>query len=336
MSLDLRASVPERGVALNLSVPDGETLALIGPNGAGKSTTLSLIAGALRPGRGSIELDGRVLDDERVHVPVHDREVTTLGQDPALFPHLTALDNVAFGLRSRGATRREARHRAARWLEELDLSGLADRRPAQLSGGEAQRVAIARALAAAPRLLLLDEPLAALDVEVAPALREQLRRFLAGRTAVIVTHDVLDALTLADSVAVLEAGSVLEQGPTAEVLARPRTAFAARFAGLNLVTGAWDGQAVHLADGSRLPAPGSFPAGTSVHAAFRPSAVRLLEEGGLRRTVENLSPGGDLVRVGTEDIAADLPPQEIAERRLTPGVTVQLAVPAEAVTTYRA
>lgn len=336
MSLVLRAEVPERGVALDLTVREGETLALIGPNGAGKSTALSLIAGTLRPGGGSIVLDGRVLDDARLHVPAHDRQVTTLGQDPALFPHLTALGNVRFGLRARGASRRGARTEAARWLAELDLTELAPRRPSHLSGGQAQRVAIARALAAAPRLLLLDEPLAALDVDVAPALRDLLRRCLAGRTAVIVTHDVLDALSLADTVAVLEDGRIIEQGPTAEVLRRPRTAFSARFAGLNFLTGRWDGDAVLLEDGSRLPGRGEHPRGAAVHAAFRPSAVRILEEGGIRRTVRALAPGGDLVRVRTEDLTADLPPHEIAERRLAPGTVLRLAVPAEAVTTYRA
>lgn len=336
MSLSLTASVPERGVEVSLEVAGGETLALVGPNGAGKSTLLSVISGALRPAAAQVVLEGRELTGERSWVPPHDRRVTTLSQDPVLFPHLTVLGNIMFALRAQGTPRTQSRREAVRRLEELGLTELVDRRPAQLSGGQAQRVAIARALAASPRLLLLDEPMAALDIDVAPALREQLRRSLAGRTTIIVTHDVLDALTLADRIVVLEQGRLVEQGATMEVLTRPRTPFAARFAGLNLTTGRWDGTAVRLRDGESLPAHSVLPAGRDVHAAFRPSAVRLVETGGLPRTVRSLAPRGDLVRVNTEDLAADLPPQEVAARHLEPGVEVRLAVPGEAVTTYEA
>lgn len=336
MSLSLRAVVPERGLDLELTVAGGETLAVIGPNGAGKSTVLSLISGALHPASGRIVLDDRVLTGERRWVPPHERKVTTLSQDPVLFPHLTALGNIMFALRAQGAGRARARQEAERWLAELGIPELAARRPSQLSGGQAQRVAIARALAAQPRLLLLDEPMAALDIDVAPALREQLRRFLAERTAIIVTHDVLDALTLADRIAVLEAGRLIEQGPTQELLRRPRTAFTARFAGLNLVSGRWDGRAVVLADGACLPAHAAHGAGEVVHAAFRPAKVALVGSGGILRTVRSLAPSGDLVRLRTEDLSADLPPQEVAARRLEPGSPVRLQVPPEAVTTYRA
>ncbi|WP_394214237.1 sulfate/molybdate ABC transporter ATP-binding protein [Brachybacterium vulturis] len=334
MSLQLRARIPERGVALDLTVARGQTLALIGPNGAGKSTLLSLVAGALRPAHGRVELDGQLLFGERSWTPPHQRRVTTLSQDPVLFPHLTVRGNIMFPLRSQGVPRARARQEAGRWLAELGLEELADRRPALLSGGQAQRVAVARALAADPRLLLLDEPMAALDIDVAVALRGQLRRFLADRTAIIVTHDVLDALTLADHLAVLDGGRVIEQGPARQLLARPRTAFTASFAGLNLVTGRWEAGAVVLSDGARLTAPGPHPPGREVHAAFRPSAVELARTGGIRRTVTALLPHGDLVRVRTADLAADLPPQEIAELRLEPGATVHLVVPQEAVTTY--
>ncbi|HEX7351861.1 ABC transporter ATP-binding protein [Brachybacterium sp.] len=330
----MSAAVPERGVEVDLTVTGGQTLALVGPNGAGKSTVLSLISGALRPARGEVVLDERVLTGERTWVPPHRRKVTTLSQDPMLFPHLTARGNIMFPLRSQGMARAQARHEAGRWLSELGIPELADRRPSGLSGGQGQKVAIARALAADPRLLLLDEPMAALDIDVAPALRELLRRFLAPRTAVIVTHDVLDALALADRIAVLEGGRVVEQGPTQELLARPRTAFTARFAGLNLVTGRYDGEAVVLADGSRLPAPAAPCGGRAVHAVFRPASVRSLDSGGLPRTVRSLAPSGDLVRVRTEDLSADLPPQDVAARHLEPGATVHLEVPPDAVTTY--
>lgn len=336
MTLHLRARVPERGVELDLAVDEGQTLALIGPNGAGKSTILSLVSGALRSPHARVELEGQVLTGERTWIPPHHRRVTTLSQDPVLFPHLTAQGNIMFPLRSQGASRARARELSRRWLAELGLENLAGRRPAGLSGGQAQRVAIARALAADPRLLLLDEPMAALDIDVASTLRAQLRGFLAHRTAIIVTHDVLDALTLADRLAVLEAGRIVEQGPTRELLTRPRTAFTARFAGLNLVTGRWQDGAVVLGDGARLPARASYPAAHPVHAAFRPSAVRLAASGGIRRTVRSLLPHGDLVRVRTEDLSADLTPQEVTAQRLEPGAAVHLTISPEAVTVYEA
>src|SRR5699024_751846 len=179
MSLHVTASVPERRVELELAVQDGETLALVGPNGAGKSTVLSLVSGALRPARAEVVLAGRVLTGERDWVPPHRRSVTTLAQDPVLFPRRAALGRPRSAPRSQGVRRARAREEAVQWLGELGLSEFAHRRPSRLSGGQAQRVAIARALAADPRLLLLDEPMSALDIDVAPALREQLGRFLA-------------------------------------------------------------------------------------------------------------------------------------------------------------
>jgi len=158
----------------------------------------------------------------------HARRTALLGQEPLLFPHLSALENVAFGPRSAGTPHATARRDAQQWLDEVGVGELSARRPAQLSGGQAQRVAVARALAAGPALLLLDEPLAALDVAVLPALRQTLRRVLADRTAIVVTHDPLDALLLADRVVVLSGGRVVEQGTSSEVLSRPRSPFAAR------------------------------------------------------------------------------------------------------------
>lgn len=350
MSLVVRAAVPERGVDLELEVPSGSTTALVGPNGAGKSTLLALIGGLLRPHSGHIVLEEQELVDitqgrARTWVPPHARAVATLGQDPALFPHLTALGNIMFGLRARGVPARRARAEARGWLAEVGLTGLAARRPSQLSGGQAQRVAIARALAIEPRLLLLDEPMAALDVDVAPALREQLRRFLDGRTALVVSHDVLDAMTLAQDVAVLESGRLVERGPTLEVLSRPRSAFAARFAGLNLLTGRWDGQAVSLEAGEQLlvGTPVTTPPGTQVRAAFRPSSVGILGSGPaapgtttLRGSVSVMQPLGDLVRVQVGDVIADVTPQQAAELDLQPGTEVSVSIDAEAVTAYPA
>ncbi|MCX6398928.1 MAG: ATP-binding cassette domain-containing protein, partial [Propionibacteriales bacterium] len=190
----IEATVADRGLDVTFEVAEGETVALLGPNGAGKSTTLAVLAGLLRPDTGRVVIDGDEVTGPGRWVRPHARRTALLAQEAMLFPHLSVLDNVAFGPRSTGAGRREARATAEHWLAEVDAGDLASRRPAQLSGGQSQRVAIARALAADPRLLLLDEPMAALDIDVAPALRQLLRRVLADRTTVIVTHHVLDAL----------------------------------------------------------------------------------------------------------------------------------------------
>ncbi|GEO94450.1 ATP-binding cassette domain-containing protein [Kocuria turfanensis] len=213
MSLDVTARLRARDLDVTVSVADGQTLALTGPNGAGKSSLLAVVAGLLVPDTGRAVLDGRVLFDldaagRGPWVPAHDRGVVLLAQDPLLFPHLSVLENVAFGPRSRGAGRRRARAAAVQWLEAVGAAPLAHRRPAALSGGQAQRVAVARALAADPRLLLLDEPFASLDSTAAPALRELLRRVLAGRMAVVVTHDPADVEALADAEVRLEHGRV--------------------------------------------------------------------------------------------------------------------------------
>ena len=348
MTLRCVALVTDRDVDVTLDVAEGETVALLGPNGAGKSTLLSVIAGMVRPDRGHVSLDGRSLTDvdgRATWVPPHDRKVALLAQDPLLFPHLTVLDNVAFGPRSRGAGRGASRAAARRWLEEVGVAELADRRPASLSGGQAQRAAVARALATEPRLLLLDEPLAALDVAVAPALRQTLRRVLERRTAVVVTHDVLDALLLADRVVVLEAGRVVEVGTTAEVLARPRSAFAARVAGLNMVEGSWREHHVSTPTGMALggvvsgPEPGS---GDAVVAVFRPSsvAVHRARPGGSPRnvlavTVTELQPLGDRVRVRADGLSADVTPAAAAELELVPGARTHFVVKATEVEVYR-
>ncbi|MGO2772043.1 MAG: sulfate/molybdate ABC transporter ATP-binding protein [Brachybacterium tyrofermentans] len=342
MTLTLEATVPERGLGLTLDVAGGETLALVGPNGAGKSSILSLIAGSLRPATGRITLDGRLLSTSDLLVPPHDRAVTTLAQDPVLFPHLSVAQNIAFGLRAQGTPRRRAREETSRWLTEIGLDELADCKPSQLSGGQAQRVAIARAVAATPRLLLLDEPMVALDIDVAPALRELLRRVLAERTTILVTHDVLDVVTLADRVAVLEGGRLIESGPTADVLARPQEQFTARLAGVNLLTGTWDGRTVDGALAGVTHEPVS--AGTRVRAAVRPAHVELLEGGAhpspgtmvLARHVTDLEPRGDMVRVRAGEIAADLTPQLVARHQLRPGDEVRLGIRVEDVAIYPA
>jgi molybdate transport system ATP-binding protein len=344
VTLELSAVVDGRGVDVTLEAAAGETIALLGPNGAGKSTVLAVAAGMLRPDRGRVTLDGRLLTGDGVWVPPHDRHVALLAQDPLLFPHLSVLENVAFGPRSAGRPRRAAHDAARHWMREVGVEELADRRPSQLSGGQAQRVAVARALAAAPRLLLLDEPMAALDVAVTPALRQTLRRVLADQTVVLVTHDALDALLLADRVVVVEGGRVIEAGPSAEVLARPRSPFAARIAGLNMVVGTWEDGAVHGDAGIQVQGvvtePGPEPGGAAV-AVFRPSAVSVFRAapGGSPRnalpvTVTELEPHGDQVRVRADHLAADVTAHSAAELDLAPGVHVTFSVKAAEVSVY--
>jgi len=339
VSLEVEMGVPDRDVEVALEVADGETLAVVGPNGAGKSTVLAAVAGLLRPPRGHVRLDGRVLTDARTFVPPHARRVALLAQDPLLFPHLSVRDNVAFGPRSGGAGRRTSREAAHRWLAEVGVEELADRRPSQVSGGQGQRVALARALAAEPRLLLLDEPMAALDVAVQPALRQTLKRVLADRTTVLVTHDVLDALLLADRVVVMEGGRIVEAGRTTEVLERPRSAFAARIAGLNMVSGPWrDGAVSGIRGIAADPAPAD---GDPVVAVFRPSAVAVYREapGGSPRnslpvTITDIEPRGDSVRVRADHLAADVTPLAAAELDLVPGLQVVFSVKATEVSVY--
>ncbi len=350
VSLSFAAHVPERGVEVTLDVADGETVALLGPNGAGKSTVLAAIAGLLRPDRCRVVLDGRPLSvhgngsGASVWVPPHDRQVALLAQDPLLFPHLSALDNVAFGPRSRGARRAASRETGRRWLAEVGVEEYADRRPAQLSGGQAQRVAVARALAADPRLLLLDEPMAALDVAVAPAVRQTLRRVLKDRSAVIVTHDVLDALLLADRVVVLDGGRVVEEGPSSVVLAEPRSAFAARIAGLNLIEGTWHDGRLVTDGGIRIAGTAADPLAGGGGARGRgvpPAAVSVFRSppGGSPRnalevTVTHLEPLGDRVRVHAAELSADITPQAAADLDLAPGAPVLFIIKATEVAVY--
>ncbi|NRQ51440.1 sulfate/molybdate ABC transporter ATP-binding protein [Aeromicrobium stalagmiti] len=348
MTLHLDVVVATRDVRATLDLGDGETVAILGPNGSGKSTLLATIAGIVRPDTGSATLDGTTLFDTASGTwrPPHDRGTALLAQDPLLFPHLTVLDNVAFGPRSARIARSEAHVIARRWLDEVDAGDLAGRKPSQLSGGQAQRVAIARALAADPHLLLLDEPMAALDVTVVPAMRQVLKRVLAGRSAVIVTHDVLDALLLADRVVVMEAGRVVEQGPTKDVLARPRSSFGAGIAGLNLARGQVESGTVRTRSGlvvAGLHHDATVPDGQQAVAVFSPSAVSVHREqpGGSPRnvfatTVRELEPRGSQVRVQTDELSADVTAPVVAELDLMPGTPVFLAVKASEVSIYSA
>ncbi|GAA5145646.1 ATP-binding cassette domain-containing protein [Pseudonocardia eucalypti] len=337
---------------VSVSLAKGEVLAVLGPNGAGKSTLLGVLAGLLRPDAGRVRLGDRVLTDvpAGVHVPAHRRGVGLLAQRSLLFPHLTAEANVAFGPRCAGVRRAKAGETARHWLAEVDAAELGHRRPSALSGGQAQRVALARALAVSPELLLLDEPLAALDVDSAPAMRALLHRVVrdAGTTGLLVTHDVLDALVLADQVAVLADGSIVEYGPTREVLTRPRSPFAARIAGLNLVPGVAVPGGLRTADGllvAGLAADGGQ--GKPAVAVFPPAAVAVFPErpegsprNVLRVRLASLEPRGELVRLRAgaapgdppwvDGLAADVTPAAVADLALdgtlAPGADLWFAV----------
>ena len=232
-----------RDVVVDLTVEAGRTLALVGPNGSGKSTACAVAAGLLDAEAGRVSLGERVLDGPGAFVPAGRRDVALLSQAPGIFPHMSVLDNVAFGPRCRGASRARARRRARAELAAVGASHLAPRPGGELSGGQAARVALARALAARPRALVLDEPMAALDVTARAQMRSVVGRRAAeeGLTVLLVTHDVLDVAALADDVAVLQDGRVVESGPAARVLAAPVSDFAARLTGTAVLLGALEG-----------------------------------------------------------------------------------------------
>lgn len=352
--LCFRATVAARELEVALALGQEERIAILGPNGAGKSSTLAVLAGLLRPDAGRAQLDDRVLFDIGRHshrwLPAHARGIALMAQDPLLFPHLSVLDNVAFGPRSAGQGPRRSRITARHWLEQVGAVELADRKPAELSGGQAQRVAIARALAASPQLLLLDEPIAALDVGAAPTLRRVLRQVLADRAAIIVTHDLLDALVLAQRVVIMDGGKIVESGPTAEVIRHPRTAFTARIAGLNMITGTAEDRAVRQQDGhlvAGIPRTDSDP-GEPAIAVFSPNAVSVFTEpphGSPRNAIPvvitELEPRDDQIRVRAEtrsgqSLTADVTVSAVSELDLYPGSSVYFSVKASAVTIYPA
>jgi len=330
---------------IELTVGAGEVVALLGPNGAGKTTALRALAGLTSLDAGEVRLGDEVLEGAGVWVPPERRPVGVVFQDYLLFPHLTALDNVAFGPRCAGASRREARTTAAALLERVGIGELAAVKPRRLSGGQAQRVALARALAVDPRLLLLDEPLAALDAQTRPAVRSELRRQLAdfAGAALLVSHDPLDAMVLADRLVVIEAGRVVQTGDPADVARRPRTPYVARLVGLNLLRGVADGHQVRLGAGTVVTAE---PASGEVFVAFRPAAVavyRTRPDGSPRNvwpgTVEGVEPYGDAYRVqvgGQVPVTADVSAAAVAELALVDGQDVWVAVKAAEVEVYPA
>ncbi|MCL6669159.1 MULTISPECIES: ABC transporter ATP-binding protein [Streptomyces] len=313
---------------LDLTVRPGEFLALLGPSGCGKTTALRMLAGFEHPDAGEVLVDGKDVTD----VPAHRRDAGMVFQSYSLFPHLNALDNVAFGLRMRKVGAAERRSRAA---ELLELVGLADkglRFPHQLSGGQQQRIALARALALRPRVLLLDEPLSALDAKVRLTLREEIRRLQQelGITTLFVTHDQEEALSIADRVAVMHAGRLEQCAEPAELYQRPATAFVAEFVGtMSRIPG-------HLAEdtvevlGMRLPVEGTVPQASEVDVLVRPEAVRVEADATGSATVIATAFLGAATRLtvrladGTE-VKADLPTHEAAP--LGAGAAVRVSLP---------
>ncbi|MER5728748.1 ABC transporter permease [Streptomyces sp. NPDC002138] len=327
---------------LTLDAGPGTTIAVVGENGAGKTTLLRALLG-LTP-RAHAEL--RLGDVDVTALPPHKRQVAWVPQDGALFPHLNALANTAYGLRARGVPRAEARAEAQAWLDRLGVGHLARRKPAQLSGGQAQRVALARALAARPRLLLLDEPLAALDQTTRARVRHTLRTHLAGFGGVclIVTHDPVEAVSLADRVLVLSDGRALQDAPPTEVTRHPRSPWVARMLGRNAWPGTATGEGLVLEGGGRLVVADPLPEGGAALAIIAPEAVSVHRDrpGGSPRnvwpgTVREITAVGSRLRIlvaspGAPDLVAEITPDAAAELGLTDGAEVWTSVKATEVT----
>jgi molybdate transport system ATP-binding protein len=350
VSLDAAVGVTLDNFELDveISVEPGEVLAVLGPNGSGKSTLLRALAGLTAIDRGHIVIDGTTVDEPATDtfVAPEQRSVGVVFQDYLLFAHLSALENVAFGLRARGVDRSAARATAASWLERVGLEAFQSARPAQLSGGQAQRVALARALATEPTMLLLDEPLAALDVstrqDVRRSLRDHLTTFAGMR--LLVTHDPVDAYALADRVAILEHGRIAQIGTIADVTAHPRSRYVAELVGTNLVRGVVTDGALVTDTGARIvvaadPGP--------VFAVIRPQAITLSLTADPTSSARNSWAGivgdidrlGDRARVGVVGpltLVAEITTAALDALGLRPGDPVHLSLKATDITTYPA
>jgi molybdate transport system ATP-binding protein len=346
-------AVVERGefrLELDFSAAPGEVLGILGPNGAGKSTLVRTLAGLTALTEGRISLDDVVFDDvaTSTFVSASARPVGLVFQNYRLFPHLSVRDNVAFGPRAHRANRAEANAQAQTWLDRFGLAEFAGRKPGALSGGQAQRVALARALAAQPQLLLLDEPLAALDARTRLDVRSELRRQLADFSGptLLITHDPLDAMVLADRLLVIEDGRIVQQGSPAEVARRPETNYVARLVGLNLYSGVRTGTEVAVDGGGTLTVPPGA-AKEKVLVAIRPSAVSLHTTPPQNASPRNVWAGrvdgleslADRVRVevtGEPSALVDITPDAVADLGLVAGTPVWLSAKATDVDIYPA
>jgi molybdate transport system ATP-binding protein len=352
VDLDLRLVRGAFELSLALTAGPGQVVAVLGPNGAGKTSLLRALAGLSPITAGHITLSGVPVDRPATStfVPPDQRRVGLVFQNYRLFPHLDVRDNVGFAARAQGAGRQRSRAIAQPWLDRLDLVELAGRRPSQLSGGQAQRVALARALAADPGLLLLDEPLAALDAGARLDLRSHLREYLAGFTGpvLLVTHDPLDAMVLADRIVVLERGRIVQDAPPATVARRPATQYVARLMGLNLYRGLLGPDGTVAVDGGGrlvVPEDPEFRPPLRVLVGIRPSSIsvhgRRPEHVSTRNvwagTVAGLELLADRVRLqveGEPTALVDITPAALADLALRPGSAVWLSAKATETETY--
>ncbi len=348
MSLEARIEVTLGSFAerMDLQVDDGEVVAVLGPNGSGKSTLLRALAGLQPLTGGRIVLDGETLDDPAAGILVAPemRSCGMVFQDYLLFPHLTAMANIAFGLRCRGRPKAEANRLATEWMARIGLADHASSKPDRLSGGQAQQVALARSLATEPRLLLLDEPMAALDVAARGSVRHRLRQHLEvfGGSCVMVTHDPLDAAALADRLVILEGGQVVQSGTLVQVTARPLTVYVAELVGLNLIEGIADGTDLVVSPGFMLET--ASPARGPRLAVIVPRDVALYldrPEGSPRNAwptrVAEVHLMGDRARVlldGPVRLFAEITARSLAELRLTDGSPVWASVKATQIDSY--
>ena len=335
-------------LAVSLTAAPGQVLGLLGPNGAGKSTLLSAVAGLTPVSAGRITLAGAVMDDADAgtFVEASGRPVGFVFQNYRLFPHLTVAENVAFSPRVRGEGRHAARAAADHWMARLGLADLAGRKPAQLSGGQAQRVALARALAGQPALLLLDEPLSALDAGTRLDVQAELKSHLADFTGpcLLVTHDPIEALMLADQLVVIEGGRIVQQGTPAQIARQPTTDYVAKLVGLNLYQGRADGSEVAVSGGGSFIIADHHQHG-DVLVAVRPSAIVVSTQHPQPSSARNTWPAtitgltmlADRVRLdldGQPSALADVTPAAVAELSLEGGRQVWLTVKATDLEVY--
>ena len=346
LSADVDVALGTFRLNVELEVDNTAAVAVVGPNGAGKTTLLRALAGLVPLAAGRVVIDGTVVEDpsRQIRLAPEQRRLGVVFQEPRLFDHLSALENVAFGLRARSMARADARAHASAWLERVGLAQVARLRPRQLSGGQAQRVALARALVTEPAVLLLDEPLAAVDASARTELRHLLRQELARYPGcrIVVTHDPIEAAALAEGLVVIEEGRVSQEGPLIEVTARPRSTWVASMVGLNVLSGVAGAGGVRLPNGTVVAT--AIPADGPSFVAIRPNAVTLYREAptGSARNVwpgqlEELYLTGDRARVrlsGPVSLVAEVTAAAVAELRLADRGAVWASVKATDIDVY--